>query len=150
MDILPEINFSHPIKQVWKTDVCKVKALYTQGERIYSLGGTCPFCLCQLSMTSASSWFPHWPDPAWVAVPISAGGHRVTFVLTVSSVCPLWHPGGSKAELVKLPDKTGPEKLSISFHFMKDLGLAILGQMEITMAMEDKLGAEIHDVDVEK
>lgn len=51
---------------------------------------------------------------------------------------------------MKLPDKTGPEKLSVSFHFMKDLGLAILGQMEITMAMEDKLGAEIHDVDVEK
>ena len=37
-------------------------------------------------------------------------------------------------------DKIDPEKLSVNSHFMKDLGLDSLDQVEIIMAMEDEFG----------
>jgi NADH dehydrogenase (ubiquinone) 1 alpha/beta subcomplex 1 len=41
---------------------------------------------------------------------------------------------------LKLYDKIDPEKLSVNSHFMKDLGLDSLDQVEIIMAMEDEFG----------
>uniref|UniRef100_A0A8D2L7W8 Acyl carrier protein n=2 Tax=Varanus komodoensis TaxID=61221 RepID=A0A8D2L7W8_VARKO len=52
--------------------------------------------------------------------------------------------------VLKLYDKIDPEKLSADSHFMKDLGLDSLDQVEIIMAMEDEFGFEIPDVDAEK
>ncbi|CAL9693832.1 unnamed protein product [Knipowitschia caucasica] len=52
--------------------------------------------------------------------------------------------------VLKLYDKINPEKLNKSSHFMKDLGLDSLDQVEIIMAMEDEFGFEIPDADAEK
>ncbi|KAG7270967.1 hypothetical protein CRUP_012457 [Coryphaenoides rupestris] len=52
--------------------------------------------------------------------------------------------------VLKLYDKVDPEKLQTSSHFMKDLGLDSLDQVEIIMAMEDEFGFEIPDADGEK
>ncbi|KAM4631913.1 acyl carrier protein, mitochondrial isoform 1-T2 [Discoglossus pictus] len=52
--------------------------------------------------------------------------------------------------VLKLYDKIDPEKLAVSSHFMKDLGLDSLDQVEIIMAMEDEFGFEIPDADGEK
>ncbi|XP_057650237.1 acyl carrier protein, mitochondrial-like [Chionomys nivalis] len=49
-----------------------------------------------------------------------------------------------------LYDKIDPEKLSVNSHFMKDLGLDSLDQVEIIMAIEDEFGFEIPDIDAEK
>ncbi|XP_059948283.1 acyl carrier protein, mitochondrial-like [Mesoplodon densirostris] len=42
--------------------------------------------------------------------------------------------------VLKLYDKTDPEQLSVNSHFMKDLVLDSLDQVEIIMAMEDEFG----------
>uniref|UniRef100_A0A9L0RE72 Acyl carrier protein n=1 Tax=Equus caballus TaxID=9796 RepID=A0A9L0RE72_HORSE len=47
--------------------------------------------------------------------------------------------------VLKLYDKIDPEKLSVNSHFMKDLGLDSLDQVEIIMAMEDEFG-NIHSL----
>lgn len=52
--------------------------------------------------------------------------------------------------VLKLYDKIDPEKLLVNSHFMTDLGLQSLGQVEIIMAMEDEFGFEIPDTDAEK
>ncbi|XP_060758506.1 NADH:ubiquinone oxidoreductase subunit AB1b [Neoarius graeffei] len=52
--------------------------------------------------------------------------------------------------VLKLYDKIKPETLQSSSHFMKDLGLDSLDQVEIIMAMEDEFGFEIPDVEAEK
>nr|XP_033770781.1 acyl carrier protein, mitochondrial [Geotrypetes seraphini] len=52
--------------------------------------------------------------------------------------------------VLKLYDKINPEKLTVQSHFMKDLGLDSLDQVEIIMAMEDEFGFEIPDADGEK
>ncbi|XP_026060749.1 NADH:ubiquinone oxidoreductase subunit AB1b [Carassius auratus] len=52
--------------------------------------------------------------------------------------------------VLKLYDKISPEKLQTSSHFMKDLGLDSLDQVEIIMAMEDEFGFEIPDAEAEK
>ncbi|XP_059409148.1 acyl carrier protein, mitochondrial-like [Carassius carassius] len=52
--------------------------------------------------------------------------------------------------VLKLYDKISPEKLQATSHFMKDLGLDSLDQVEIIMAMEDEFGFEIPDADAEK
>ncbi|KAL0992547.1 hypothetical protein UPYG_G00094790 [Umbra pygmaea] len=52
--------------------------------------------------------------------------------------------------VLKLYDKINPEQLSTSSHFMKDLGLDSLDQVEIIMAMEDEFGFEIPDAEAEK
>ncbi|XP_018416772.1 PREDICTED: acyl carrier protein, mitochondrial [Nanorana parkeri] len=52
--------------------------------------------------------------------------------------------------VLKLYDKVDPEKLTVNSHFMKDLGLDSLDQVEIIMAMEDEFGFEIPDADGEK
>ncbi|XP_065268599.1 acyl carrier protein, mitochondrial [Emys orbicularis] len=52
--------------------------------------------------------------------------------------------------VLKLYDKVDPEKLTVTSHFMKDLGLDSLDQVEIIMAMEDEFGFEIPDTEAEK
>ncbi|XP_034567386.1 NADH:ubiquinone oxidoreductase subunit AB1b [Notolabrus celidotus] len=52
--------------------------------------------------------------------------------------------------VLKLYDKINPEKLVTTSHFMKDLGLDSLDQVEIIMAMEDEFGFEIPDAEAEK
>uniref|UniRef100_A0A8V5FPB2 Acyl carrier protein n=1 Tax=Melopsittacus undulatus TaxID=13146 RepID=A0A8V5FPB2_MELUD len=52
--------------------------------------------------------------------------------------------------VLKLYDKIDPDKLTVESHFMKDLGLDSLDQVEIIMAMEDEFGFEIPDGDAEK
>ncbi|XP_056609250.1 NADH:ubiquinone oxidoreductase subunit AB1b [Triplophysa dalaica] len=52
--------------------------------------------------------------------------------------------------VLKLYDKINPEKLQKASHFMKDLGLDSLDQVEIIMAMEDEFGFEIPDAEAEK
>ncbi|TFK10443.1 Acyl carrier protein, mitochondrial [Platysternon megacephalum] len=52
--------------------------------------------------------------------------------------------------VLKLYDKVDPEKLTVTTHFMKDLGLDSLDQVEIIMAMEDEFGFEIPDMEAEK
>ncbi|KAM6423865.1 acyl carrier protein, mitochondrial [Liasis olivaceus] len=52
--------------------------------------------------------------------------------------------------VLKLYDKIDPEKLTVESHFMKDLGLDSLDQVEIIMAMEDEFGFEIPDAEAEK
>ncbi|KAI8797098.1 acyl carrier protein, mitochondrial isoform X2 [Biomphalaria glabrata] len=56
-----------------------------------------------------------------------------------------------RVELVlKLYDKINPEKLTMDSHFMNDLGLDSLDQVEIIMAIEDEFGFEIPDADSER
>ncbi|MCJ8747684.1 hypothetical protein PDJAM_G00156260 [Pangasius djambal] len=52
--------------------------------------------------------------------------------------------------VLKLYDKINPEQLQVTSHFMKDLGLDSLDQVEIIMAMEDEFGFEIPDAEAEK
>ncbi|XP_056119534.1 NADH:ubiquinone oxidoreductase subunit AB1a [Rhinichthys klamathensis goyatoka] len=52
--------------------------------------------------------------------------------------------------VLKLYDKINPERLQATSHFMKDLGLDSLDQVEIIMAMEDEFGFEIPDTEAEK
>ncbi|XP_056262580.1 acyl carrier protein, mitochondrial-like [Pseudoliparis swirei] len=52
--------------------------------------------------------------------------------------------------VLKLYDKINPENLQTTSHFMKDLGLDSLDQVEIIMAMEDEFGFEIPDGEAEK
>uniref|UniRef100_A0A0D9R386 Acyl carrier protein n=1 Tax=Chlorocebus sabaeus TaxID=60711 RepID=A0A0D9R386_CHLSB len=92
------------------------------------------------------------------------GGWRASFVLAevpgrVTQLCrqysdmpPLTLEGIRDRVLyvLKLYDKIDPEKLSVDSHFMKDLGLDSLDQVEIIMAMEDEFGFEIPDIDAEK
>ncbi|XP_005103436.1 acyl carrier protein, mitochondrial isoform X3 [Aplysia californica] len=52
--------------------------------------------------------------------------------------------------VLKLYDKINPEKLTPDSHFMNDLGLDSLDQVEIIMAIEDEFGFEIPDADSER
>ncbi|XP_002739000.1 acyl carrier protein, mitochondrial-like [Saccoglossus kowalevskii] len=52
--------------------------------------------------------------------------------------------------VLKLYDKINEEKLSVDSHFMNDLGLDSLDQVEVIMAMEDEFGFEIPDSHAEK
>jgi|ERR1711910_314050 len=52
--------------------------------------------------------------------------------------------------VLKLYDKIDPEKLTADSHFMNDLGLDSLDQVEIIMAIEDEFGFEIPDADSER
>ncbi|XP_043258339.1 acyl carrier protein, mitochondrial isoform X1 [Colletes gigas] len=52
--------------------------------------------------------------------------------------------------VLNLYDKIDPKKLTVSSHFMNDLGLDSLDHVEIIMAIEDEFGFEIPDMDAEK
>lgn len=52
--------------------------------------------------------------------------------------------------VLRLFDKINPDKLTLESHFMNDLGLDSLDQVEIIMMMEDEFGFEIPDMDAER
>ncbi|KAJ3336500.1 NADH dehydrogenase 1, alpha/beta subcomplex subunit 1 ndufab1/ACP [Kappamyces sp. JEL0680] len=52
--------------------------------------------------------------------------------------------------LLKDFDKIKTEKLALDAHFITDLGLDSLDQVEITMALEDEFNVEITDKDAEE
>ncbi|XP_071964004.1 acyl carrier protein-like [Antedon mediterranea] len=52
--------------------------------------------------------------------------------------------------VLKLYDKVNPEKIQLDSHFLNDLGLDSLDQVEIIMAMEDEFAFEIPDKHAEK
>lgn len=65
------------------------------------------------------------------------------------------HPSAQEIEtriiaLLNDFDKVPKEKLNIDAHFIKDLGLDSLDQVEITMAIEDEFGIEFPDKDAEE
>jgi NADH dehydrogenase (ubiquinone) 1 alpha/beta subcomplex 1 len=53
-------------------------------------------------------------------------------------------------DICKAFDKINADKLTEDSHFMNDLGLDSLDQVELVMAMEDEFGFEIPDADAEK
>lgn len=73
------------------------------------------------------------PTLAWLSLDGSLDFCWV-HICTDHIVCAPFNSQGTQ----RLSDKTDPEKLSVNFHFMKDLGLVTLGQMEIIMAMGGK------------
>ena len=52
--------------------------------------------------------------------------------------------------VLKAYDKILAEKLTVDSHFMNDLGLDSLDQVEIIMAVEDEFTFEIPDADSER
>ncbi|CAC5370403.1 NDUFAB1 [Mytilus coruscus] len=52
--------------------------------------------------------------------------------------------------VLRLYDKINPEKLTEDSHFMNDMGLDSLDQVEIIMAMEDEFSFEIPDSDADR
>ncbi|XP_072798889.1 acyl carrier protein, mitochondrial [Vicugna pacos] len=93
---------------------------------------------------------PGAPQPALVFAQVPGG---VTQLCRQYSDAPPLTLEGIKDRVLyvlKLYDKIDPEKLSVNSHFMKDLGLDSLDQVEIIMAMEDEFGFEIPDIDAEK
>lgn len=53
-------------------------------------------------------------------------------------------------ELMRNFDKVNKEKLALDSHFVNDLGLDSLDQVEITMELEDEFNIEIPDKEAEK
>ncbi|XP_045152386.1 acyl carrier protein, mitochondrial-like [Echinops telfairi] len=90
--------------------------------------------------------------PQSVSVLVQAPGRVTQLCRRYSDAPPLTLEGIKDRVLyvLKLYDKIDPEKLSVNSHFMKDLGLDSLDQVEIIMAMEDEFGFEIPDIDAEK
>ncbi|XP_049759805.1 acyl carrier protein, mitochondrial [Elephas maximus indicus] len=93
---------------------------------------------------------PRAPEPISILAQVPG---RVTHLCRQYSDAPPLTLEGIKDRVLyvlKLYDKIDPEKLSVNSHFMKDLGLDSLDQVEIIMAMEDEFGFEIPDTDAEK
>ena len=53
-------------------------------------------------------------------------------------------------KLLKDFDKVEPTKIELDSHFVTDLGLDSLDQVEITLALEDEFSIEIPDREAEK
>ncbi|KAK9393336.1 acyl carrier protein mitochondrial [Crotalus adamanteus] len=79
---------------------------------------------------------------AWAGTRLPAPGRRPPWPRGYSDAPTLTLKGIQDQVLyvLKLYDKIDPEKLSVESHFMKDLGLDSLDQVEIIMAMEDEFG----------
>ncbi|XP_048817804.1 acyl carrier protein, mitochondrial [Lagopus muta] len=92
---------------------------------------------------------PRAPQPAFIPTALRAG---LVPCRRYSELPPLTLADIKERVLyvLKLYDKIDPEKLTAEAHFMKDLGLDSLDQVEIIMAMEDEFGFEIPDGDAEK
>ncbi|XP_072513587.1 NADH:ubiquinone oxidoreductase subunit AB1a [Salminus brasiliensis] len=98
----------------------------------------------------------------WLSLPAFGHTLRLTQIQCSSPLVSQWrqYSGGPSLTIdeiqnrvlyiLKLYDKINPEKLQATSHFMKELGLDSLDQVEIIMAMEDEFGFEIPDVDAEK
>uniref|UniRef100_A0A8D2D4R4 Acyl carrier protein n=1 Tax=Sciurus vulgaris TaxID=55149 RepID=A0A8D2D4R4_SCIVU len=121
--------------------------------------------VCVRRLLAAFALLPEGPAPA-LAGPLSTvscrarnrsrpGTMQPTFALAGSGVtqlcrqysdAPLLTLEGIKDRVLyvlKLHEIFDPEKLSVNSHFMKELSLDSLDQVEIIMAMEDKFGFEI-------
>ncbi|EPY75307.1 Acyl carrier protein, mitochondrial precursor-like protein [Camelus ferus] len=127
-----------------------------------SAGSSRPLCLCPLSARGlcATAQAPHAGRPFSTNL-CPAGALDKPRGSAAGLMLVLEQPAQSRALLdgrikdrvlyvLKLFDKTDPEKLSVNSHFMKDLGLDSLDQVEMTMAMEDEFVFEIPDTDAEK
>ncbi|KAK7807328.1 hypothetical protein U0070_010868 [Myodes glareolus] len=86
----------------------------------------------------------HLPSRATARLPTLALARTLS-----TTVCPegTWRKSGTLLPALALTQD--PEKLSVNSHFMKDLRLDSLDQVEIIMAMEDELVFEIPDTDAE-
>uniref|UniRef100_A0A8C9E5T3 Acyl carrier protein n=1 Tax=Phocoena sinus TaxID=42100 RepID=A0A8C9E5T3_PHOSS len=132
-------------------------------------GGLCPLRLCPstacvLRLPAAFAPLPRLPTLA-AALPLSTtlfpsgartrpGAPQPAFVLAqvpgeVTQLCHQYRDA-PPLTLEGIKDHTDPEKLLVNSHFMKDLGLDSLDQVEIIMTMEDEFGFEIPDLDVGK
>ncbi|KAB0395485.1 hypothetical protein E2I00_006035, partial [Balaenoptera physalus] len=110
----------------------------------------CPPTACGLHATAQAPHAGH--GPATQHYPFPRGAQRRPGALQSASLL-VQFPEGIKDPVLyvlKRYDKIDPERLSVNSHFMKDLGLDSLDQVEIMMVMEDKFGFEIPDVDAEK
>ncbi|XP_032087178.1 acyl carrier protein, mitochondrial [Thamnophis elegans] len=89
---------------------------------------------------------------AWAGLQLPAPAQRPAWVRCYSDAPTLTLKSIHDQVLyvLKLYDKIDPEKLTAESHFMKDLGLDSLDQVEIIMAMEDEFGFEIPDAAAEK
>ncbi|KAM9393830.1 NADH:ubiquinone oxidoreductase subunit AB1b isoform 1-T1 [Pholidichthys leucotaenia] len=108
---------------------------------------------------AADSRRTRWAGQRRVSLRPSSCDLPMSFIIPVGVLCrqygdlpPLTLEGVKERVMyvLKLYDKINPEKLQIDSHFMKDLGLDSLDQVEIIMAMEDEFGFEIPDGEAEK
>ncbi|XP_004398862.1 PREDICTED: acyl carrier protein, mitochondrial [Odobenus rosmarus divergens] len=126
--------------------VRRLPAAFVQLPRVPTLAAARPFSttLCPAGARTR----PGAPQPASVLAQVP-----ITQLCRQYSDAPPLTLEGIKDRVLyvlKLYDKIDPEKLSVNSHFMKDLGLDSLDQVEIIMAMEDEFGFEIPDTDAEK
>uniref|UniRef100_A0A2K6FPD5 Acyl carrier protein n=1 Tax=Propithecus coquereli TaxID=379532 RepID=A0A2K6FPD5_PROCO len=107
----------------------------------------------QLSTTLCPAWTQTRPGASQPASVLAQVPSQVTHLCRQYRDAPPLTLEGIKDRVLcvlKLYDKIDPEKLSVNSHFMKDLGLDSLDQVEIIMAMEDEFGFEIPNIDAEK
>ncbi|KAI5939894.1 Acyl carrier protein, mitochondrial [Manis javanica] len=128
--------------------VRRLPAAFAQLPRVPTLAATRP--LSTTLCAPGTRTRPGAPQPAFV--PAQVPGRVTQLCRQYSDAPPLTLEGIKDRVLyvLKLYDKIDPEKLSANSHFMKDLGLDSLDQVEIIMAMEDEFGFEIPDIDAEK
>ncbi|KTF80378.1 hypothetical protein cypCar_00033882, partial [Cyprinus carpio] len=124
------------------------------GIEIHRHGVSCACMLCALRRSRPCK-VKSWQRALQIRV-------RAPRPKAATALCPVLQPApevdSTSAEnieervmyVLKLYDKISPEKLQSSSHFMKDLGLDSLDQVEIIMAMEDEFGFEIPDAEAEK
>uniref|UniRef100_A0A8C5KW95 Acyl carrier protein n=1 Tax=Jaculus jaculus TaxID=51337 RepID=A0A8C5KW95_JACJA len=118
----------------------------------------CVLSVCVRHLPTALAQLPRVPmlALAWLlstALLLTQVPGRVTHLYRQYSNAPPLMLEGIKDRVLyvlKFYDKIDSEKLLVNSHFMKDLGLESLDQVEIVMAMEDEFGFEIPDIDAEK
>jgi NADH dehydrogenase (ubiquinone) 1 alpha/beta subcomplex 1 len=97
---------------------------------------------CRLFVSGTCSASKHW-QPV-VSGSIQQSRPYSSDVLTLADV------KKKVLDVCKAFDKINAEKLTEDSHFMNDLGLDSLDQVELIMLMEDEFGFEIPDADAEK
>ncbi|KAK2490544.1 hypothetical protein MC885_010292 [Smutsia gigantea] len=116
--------------------VRRLPAAFAQLPRVPTLAATRP--LSTTLCAPGTRTRPGAPQPAFVPAQVPG---RVTQLCRQYSDAPPLTLEGIKDRVLYL---------SANSHFMKDLGLDSLDQVEIIMAMEDEFGFEIPDIDAEK
>ncbi|KAK2097377.1 NADH dehydrogenase 1, alpha/beta subcomplex subunit 1 ndufab1/ACP [Saguinus oedipus] len=134
--------------RVLSTCVRRLPAAFAPLPRVSMLAAAQPFSTALCSAGTRTRPGPSQPASVLAQVP----GRVTQLCRQYSEAPPLTLEGIQDRVLyvLKLYDKIDPEKLSVNSHFMKDLGLDSLDQVEIIMAMEDEFGFEIPDLDAEK
>ncbi|KAM9054073.1 acyl carrier protein, mitochondrial-like [Megaptera novaeangliae] len=128
--------------------VLRLPAAFVPLPRLPTLAAALP--LSTTRCPSGARTRPGAPQPASVLAQVP--GEVTQLCHQYKDIPPLTLEGIKDRVLyaLKLYDKTDPEKLLVNSHFMKDLGLDSLDQVEIIMAMEDEFGFEIPDLDAGK